>query len=181
MDSYEMCCYRNMKYLAIGIFFFQFIFPYTNTLANLQSSKINKAKAQLILFEKNIAEFKNDIKRYPTNEEGLSILRMNPSNINNWNGPYIKKEIPPDPWGNKYVYFFPAKYGNKDYDIYSFGKNMKDNRGLEDDITNWKKINYDYYDKYFQLRRVFIFFILISTIALLFLFLIRRRLKKIHS
>lgn len=157
------------------------MFSYEQAFAYIKSSKVFKTKAQIVLFEQSIAKFKNDIGRYPENQEGLEVLRIRPDNINNWNGPYINKEIPLDYWGNKYIYFYPAKYGNKDYDIYSFGKNMSDDKGLNDDITNWKKINYQYYDEFYKLKHLFLYFLIIILIALFVYFLIAKKIIKIFS
>jgi len=69
--------------------------------------------------------------RYPDN---LQALLTDPGGLENWNGPYIKRE-PLDPWGKEYGYKYPPS-SDKDYDLYSFGPD-----GVEsnDDITNWKK------------------------------------------
>lgn len=77
--------------------------------------------------------FEMDIGRYPTTEEGLAALRSNPTSLQNWKGPYLKKD-PKDPWGKPYIYKFPGTHNN-DYDLYSAGPN-----GVEadsDDIGNW--------------------------------------------
>jgi general secretion pathway protein G len=101
---------------------------------------------QIEAFEEEIASFKKDVGRYPTSTEGLDILIENPDRINSWKGPYINKAmIPLDHWGNKYQYIFPAKYGNKEYDLYSFGKDKVDDHGQNDDITNWEKISIKHY------------------------------------
>ena len=87
-----------------------------------------------------VSKFKHDIGRFPSNEEGLRALIQEPALESNWNGPYLPyKFIPHDPWNNKYRYIFPAKHGTKEFDIYSFGPNGKDDKGLDDDLTNWRK------------------------------------------
>ena len=50
-----------------------------------------------------------------------------------WHGPYIKKGMPGDPWGNAYVYKYPGAH-NEGFDLYSTGP---DGREGNDDITNW--------------------------------------------
>lgn len=79
--------------------------------------------------------FDTDTGRYPTTDEGLSALRVNPGSLDKWNGPYVKKESR-DPWGNPYVYIFPGTH-NTDYDLYSKGPNGVDDGGSGDDIGNW--------------------------------------------
>ena len=109
------------------------------------SSKIGSARAQLMLIENSIETFKNDVGRYPTTEEGLDAVRTSPPQASNWDGPYIHKEIPPDPWGHPYVYHSPAKFGTKPYDLYSLGDNGIDDQGERDDVTTWKETNMEYY------------------------------------
>jgi general secretion pathway protein G len=132
--------------------------------SSIDSAKSHAAKVQIKLFECWIDDFKKEIGRYPSQEEGLKILRENVSNLQTWKGPYIQKPIPLDPWGNEYVYLNPAKYGNKTFDIYSFGVNGKDDHGLKDDIASWSDIKREYYgglrtiEKYSVLLSVFAIF-----------------------
>ena len=59
--------------------------------------------------------------RYPNSQEGLSALVSSPSDLDNWNGPYLKKsKVPNDPWGEAYIYTSPGEHG--EYDLYSYGK-----------------------------------------------------------
>src|SRR5262245_57600897 len=52
--------------------------------------------------------FEIDNSRFPSTEEGLGALINSPANVKNWKGPYIKKGMPNDPWGNAYVYRYPG-------------------------------------------------------------------------
>jgi general secretion pathway protein G len=52
--------------------------------------------------------------------EALDALVHKPANLTNWNGPYLAKAVPPDPWGGTYVYRCPGKHG--DYDLFSYGR-----------------------------------------------------------
>ena len=76
--------------------------------------------------------------RYPTTEQGLKALVVEPTTSpvpNNWSGSYLKKKkIPKDPWGNPYVYGNPGTHNTEGYDLYSYGPD-----GVEgdDDIVNW--------------------------------------------
>jgi general secretion pathway protein G len=75
--------------------------------------------------------------RYPTSNEGLQALTTAPAGLDNWNGPYLKKKAPVDPWGNPYTYVMPGQ--NAPYDLYSLGADNaaggeKDNK----DINNWE-------------------------------------------
>ena len=78
--------------------------------------------------------------RYPTNEEGLSVLVNPPAEgTKSWKGPYIK-ELRPDPWGKPYVYRSPGLHGTRTYDLWSRGADGND--GGEEhgkDVTNWEE------------------------------------------
>ncbi len=141
----------------------------------LVDSKVEWAITQIYLFGQSLDKFKNDTGRYPTTEEGLEALRRNPGAVSNWRGPYIPKEIPVDPWKKPYVYTNPAKYGNKTYDLYSFGQDMKDDSGEKDDVTNWRSVDYSYYDRYYTLRRVLPAALIIIIVAAMPYWLLRRR------
>ncbi|MBC3886573.1 type II secretion system major pseudopilin GspG [Undibacterium griseum] len=78
------------------------------------------AKAQITAFEKALDTYRVDVGRFPATEEGLNALVENSSANPKWNGPYLKKSIPLDPWGRAYRYLSPAK--DKDYEIVSYGK-----------------------------------------------------------
>jgi len=66
----------------------------------------------------------------------LDDLFKEPSEAPNWRGPYLKKR-PLDPWGNPYVYKYPANHEGVDYDLYSYGRNGVE--GGDDDISNWEE------------------------------------------
>ena len=94
------------------------------------------AKSQISEFESMLDQFKLDVGRYPSNEEGLQALRTKPANAPNWDGPYSKKELPVDPWGRSYVYRFPGTHG--DFDVLSYGADGQEGGdGDNADITSW--------------------------------------------
>jgi general secretion pathway protein G len=75
---------------------------------------------------------------YPTTEQGLEALTQKSESEPmppNWKGPYLKKRIPIDPWGNPYRYVCPGTHNSEDYDLSSFGPDGVE--GGNDDITNW--------------------------------------------
>lgn len=88
--------------------------------AQVNKSEATLAKAQLTAFEKALDTFRLDVGRYPTTEEGLKALMVQPSDAANWNGPYLKKEVPPDPWGRPYQYRSPGPKG--EFEIKTLGK-----------------------------------------------------------
>src|SRR5215510_15082233 len=86
---------------------------------NVDKAKQVAAKSQISEYESALDQFKLDVGRYPTNEEGLQVLRTRPENTPNWDGPYLKKDLAPDPWGRAYIYRFPGTHG--DFDLLSYG------------------------------------------------------------
>jgi len=95
------------------------------------------ARAQIEAFEKALDTFRLDVGRYPSADEGLAALAVRPESAGNgWNGPYLKKGIPPDPWGRPYLYRVPGSRGN-DYDIISLGKDGQPGGSAERaDVSN---------------------------------------------
>ena len=96
-----------------------------------------QAKSQIQQFEGGLDIFRLDVGRYPTTEEGLQALQVQPAEVQNWDGPYLAKEIPLDPWNRPYVYRRPGQHG--DYDLCSFGDDGQEGgEGNAEDIVNWK-------------------------------------------
>jgi general secretion pathway protein G len=89
--------------------------------SQLGKSEVTIAKAQIDAFEKSLDTYRLDVGRYPTGEEGLAALMTAPASAGvKWNGPYLKKGVPSDPWGHPYQYRSPASKG--EYEIVSFGR-----------------------------------------------------------
>lgn len=105
---------------------------------NVGRSRITAAKAQISMFQSALGQYKLEVGVFPSNEEGLDALRVKPLSANNWDGPYLQKEIPLDPWNNEYVYRFPGEYGDQP-DIISYGADGRE--GGEDenaDVVSWR-------------------------------------------
>ena len=104
--------------------------------AQLGKSEVTIAKAQIESFEKALDTFRLDVGRYPTTEEGLGALLVKPAEAAKWNGPYLKKDVPQDPWGHPYIYKTPGSKG--DYEILSYGKDgQPGGSGDGADITSY--------------------------------------------
>ena len=102
-------------------------------------SKQRAAKAQISLFETALDTYRLDAGKYPATEDGLQALREQPDDVKNWDGPYLPKNVPLDPWGNPYVYECPGGHG--DFDIISLGADGNQDGEDEDmDIVSWKNI-----------------------------------------
>ena len=98
-------------------------------------SEVNTAKAQVDALEKALDQYRLDTGHYPGAENGLNALVQRPANEPKWNGPYLKKSVPPDPWGKPYLYKSPGERG--DYDILSYGKDgQPGGSGENADVTN---------------------------------------------
>lgn len=83
--------------------------------------------------------FKADVGEYPTTEQGLQALRSAPGDVKNWNGPYLKKPLGADPWGEDYVYISPGEQNPDSYDLASMGAdNQPGGEGKDADVTNWE-------------------------------------------
>jgi general secretion pathway protein G len=102
----------------------------------IKPAKQSAARAQIENFATALDSFFIDVGRHPTTQEGLAVLRSKPDSAEKWKGPYLKKEIPLDPWGNAYVYASPGRSGG--YEIVAYGADGRE--GGEDDnadITSW--------------------------------------------
>jgi general secretion pathway protein G len=89
--------------------------------SQLGKSEVTIAKAQIDAFEKALDTYRLDVGRYPNTEEGMAALMAAPPSVTlKWNGPYLKKGIPRDPWGQPYQYRAPG--AKAEYEIVSLGK-----------------------------------------------------------
>jgi general secretion pathway protein G len=103
-----------------------------------EKAKLKATRAQIELLGTALDTFRLDIGRYPTSEEGLQALRQKPATLDRWDGPYIKKELPEDPWGKPYVYKSPGDHGP--YDIVSYAADgVPGGEGDNRDITSWER------------------------------------------
>jgi general secretion pathway protein G len=103
-----------------------------------EKAKVRAAKAQIELLGTALDTFRLDVGRYPTAQEGLEALLRQPGGLERWDGPYLKKELPLDPWGTAYVYRSPGQHGP--YDILSYGADKaQGGDGDNRDIASWEK------------------------------------------
>ena len=103
---------------------------------NVGKSKLAAAKAQIELFGAALDQYRLDVGAYPNASQGLEALQKNP-NVPNWSGPYLKKAVPKDPWGEVYKYrCCPGQHG--DYDIWSEGADKAPGgEGENADVVSW--------------------------------------------
>jgi general secretion pathway protein G len=97
-----------------------------------EDAKISAAKSQVAELESAVERFYVHMDRYPTADEGLKVLVDPPSNDDDkkWRGPYIK-QLRDDPWGHVYQYAYPGTHHPTSFDIWSSGKDGKD------EVGNW--------------------------------------------
>lgn len=105
--------------------------------SHIGKSEVQSAKTQINALEKALDQFRLDTGRYPTTEEGLAALNVQPTGLARWQGPYLKKQVPKDPWGSDYQYQSPGQHN--EFDLFSFGKDGKAGGTNEAaDIGNWQ-------------------------------------------
>lgn len=103
--------------------------------AQLGKSERTVAKAQIDALEKALDTFRIDVGRYPSTEEGLAALARKPGSVTGWNGPYLKKEVPLDPWGHPYQFRSPG--ATTEVELISYGKDgQPGGTGENADVTN---------------------------------------------
>lgn len=110
------------------------VFP--RLIPKIGKGRQSAAKAQIELLGQAIDQFRLDTGSYPTTSEGLNALMVNPGK-ENWDGPYLKKAVPNDPWGKPYNYQSPGSHG--DYDLISYGADgAPGGEGEDKDINSWE-------------------------------------------
>jgi general secretion pathway protein G len=103
-----------------------------------EKAKVRAAKAQIELLSTALDTFRLDVGRYPSSQEGLEALMRQPGGLERWDGPYLKKDLPPDPWGASYAYRSPGEHGP--FDIISSGADKAPGgEGDNRDITSWER------------------------------------------
>ncbi|MGZ8983674.1 MAG: type II secretion system major pseudopilin GspG [Methylotenera sp.] len=104
--------------------------------AQIGKSEIKVTRAQIDAVEKGLDQYRLDTGHYPSSEQGLAALNAAPTNEPKWSGPYLKKNVPLDPWGNSYNYKMPGDHG--EFDLFSYGKDgQPGGSGEAADIVDW--------------------------------------------
>ena len=104
-----------------------------------ERARVSAANLEIHNLEGALDRFEIDMGRFPTTQEGLYALFENPSSDteDEWQGPYMKRGVFEDPWGNEYIYEYPGSYNENYFDLYSMGPDRQ--KGTEDDIVNWSE------------------------------------------
>ena len=104
-----------------------------NLLSQVDKAKPKTARTQIENFATAVEMFKLDVGRYPKEGEGLEALRKDPAGVARWDGPYMKKAIPKDPWDKVYVY----RTAGREFEIISYGADgVEGGSGLDSDIRS---------------------------------------------
>jgi general secretion pathway protein G len=99
-------------------------------------SSAKVARAQIEAFGQALDQYRLDTGRYPTSEQGLAALRTAPAGVRNWQGPYLKRDVPADPWGQSYQYKAPGQHA--EYDLISLGSDgQPGGEGEAADVVSW--------------------------------------------
>jgi general secretion pathway protein G len=105
--------------------------------AQIGKSEVKTAKSQIDALGKALDQFRLDTGHYPSAENGLAALNTAPANEAKWQGPYLAKKVPNDPWGKPYQYKMPGEHG--DYDLWSFGNDGTSGGSAEAaDVLGWE-------------------------------------------
>jgi len=109
----------------------------TAIIPRQRAAYINAAKTQIRAFKGPLGAYRLDMGDYPTGQDGLHALRMMPCNAGQgqWQGPYLDRDVPLDPWRRPYNYMYPGQHDPESPDISSAGPDGI--VGTQDDINSW--------------------------------------------
>jgi len=111
-----------------------------NLLPAKGKADIDLQRVQLKMIDDAMEQFKLNMNRFPSEEEGLAALSSkevlsDDNDKSNWRGPYLKDPIVKDKWNHELIYHFPGQLrGEEYYDLISWGPDGQEGGG--DDITN---------------------------------------------
>jgi len=112
-----------------------------NVFQHVGTAKDATARSQIELLGAALDAYRLDNGRYPTTEQGLEALQVEPTNQpvpTNWRGPYLRKAVPEDPWGLPYHFVSPGEVNPRGYDLFSLGADGEPGGEGEDaDIVSW--------------------------------------------
>jgi general secretion pathway protein G len=110
-------------------------------LGRVSEAKSATAKTQIELLGSALDNYRLDNGSYPTTDQGLQALQTKPTRDPvplDWRGPYLKRDVPVDPWGRPYLYKSPGDHNPTSFDLSTLGRDGQPGGADEDaDITNW--------------------------------------------
>jgi general secretion pathway protein G len=111
-------------------------------IGRVSEARTATARTQIELLSVALDNYRLDNGVYPTTEQGLAALRTRPVSEpqpRNWRGPYLRKEVPNDPWDRPYIYRSPGDVNTGSYDLLTLGRDGQPGGEDEDtDITSWE-------------------------------------------
>jgi general secretion pathway protein G len=99
-----------------------------------EQARVTAAQTQIATFGTALDAYEVDTGTYPRGSDGLQYLMVQPRDAGGWKGPYLKSDIPLDPWQHPYSYECPGKLNPNGYDLRSAGPDGQ--FGTDDDIAN---------------------------------------------
>ena len=112
-----------------------------NVFQHIGTAKDATARSQIELLGAALDAYRLDNGRYPTTDQGLEALQIHPTVQplpSNWRGPYLRKEVPLDPWGAPYIYLSPGEMNPRGYDLFSLGADgQPGGEGEDADVVSW--------------------------------------------
>ncbi|HEX2942136.1 MAG TPA: type II secretion system major pseudopilin GspG [Rhodopila sp.] len=102
-------------------------------LRQLGGARVSVAHQSIERIGSILDMYKLDVGSYPTTDQGLQALVTQPAGVSGWNGPYVKGNVPQDPWNHPYKYANPSTRPGHEYDLCSEGPN---GTGGNDEICN---------------------------------------------
>ena len=112
-----------------------------NVFQHVGAAKSATAKSQIEMLTTTLDAYRLSNGTYPSTEQGLQALYERPSidPPSNWNGPYLRKPVPLDPWEHAYIYVYPGQQNPNGFDLYSYGADgLPGGEGENADIVSWQ-------------------------------------------
>lgn len=107
-------------------------------LSQGDKARVVAAKQQIENLQLALGQYHLDTGSYPTTEQGVPALRIQPPGVTQWHGPYLQKDLNDDPWGHPYVYKYPGEHGDEP-DLMSYGADgQPGGTDLNADVVSWK-------------------------------------------
>jgi general secretion pathway protein G len=98
--------------------------------SQVDKAKVKAAQAQMKTLGDALTQYRLDTGSYPSVDQGLNALAKEPQGVSNWNGPYLAKAVPADPWGHSYQYHVPGR--ESEADLISLGRDGREGGSSED-------------------------------------------------
>jgi general secretion pathway protein G len=112
-------------------------------LGRISDAKTETARTQIEMLSVALDSYRLDNGSYPTTEQGLDALRTPPTRepvARSWRGPYLRKDVPLDPWDRPYVYKSPGDQNKAGFDLLSLARDgQPGGEGEDADVVSWKR------------------------------------------